>query len=90
MKISTRYAEVALIPDEILQGEYNPDVIRETWDGVFVKFKFLGSFFRDSDEVLDDICHKLYNMSFIDVRGHWSARLGRLNNVWHKVKMIKV
>lgn len=90
IKISTRYAEVALLPDEVLQGMYSPDAIWETWDGVSVRFKFLGSFYRDSEDILDDICQSLYKMSFIDVRENWSARLGQLKNVWHKVKMVKV
>lgn len=90
MKISTKYAEVALLPDEVLQGVYNPDALWETWDGVSVRFKFLGSFYRDSEDVLDEICRSLYKMSFIDVREHWSARLGLLKNVWHKVRMVRV
>jgi hypothetical protein len=90
MKISTRYAEVALLPDEVLQGIYSPDAIWETWDGVSVRFQFLGSFYRDSEDILDDICLSLYGMSFIDVRENWSARLGQLKNVWHKVRMVKV
>ena len=90
MKISTRYAEVALLPDEVLQGIYSPNAIWETWDGVIVRFKFLGSFYRDSEDILEDICRSLYGMSFIDVRENWSARLGQLKNVWHKVRMVKV
>ena len=90
MKISTKYREVALLPDEVLQGLYNPDAIWETWDGVGVRFQFLGSFYRDSEDRLDEICRSLYGMSFIDVRENWSARLGQLKNVWHKVKMVRV
>ena len=90
MKISTRYAEVALLPDEVLQGVFSPDAIWETWDGMIVKFSFLGTYARDSEDRLDEICRSLYNMSFIDVRENWSARLGYLKNVWHKVRMMKV
>ena len=90
MKISTKYKEVALLPDEVLQGIYSPDAIWETWDGVSVRFHFLGSFYHNSEDRLDDICRSLYGMSFIDVRENWSARLGQLKNVWHKVKMVKV
>lgn len=90
MKISTRHAEVALLPDEVLQGVYSPDAIWETWDGMTVKFSFLGTYARDSEGRLEEICRSLYNMSFIDVRENWSARLGQLKNVWHKVRMVKV
>jgi hypothetical protein len=90
MKISTRYAEVALLPDEVLQGVYSPDAIWETWDGVSVRFTFLGSYYQNSENRLDEICRSLYGMSFIDVRENWSARLGQLKNVWHKVRMVKV
>jgi hypothetical protein len=90
MKVSTRYAEVALLPDEVLQGVYNPDAIWETWDGVSVKISFLGTYVRDSENRLDEICRSLYRMSFIDVRENWSARLGQLKNVWHKVRMVRV
>ena len=90
MKISTKYREVALLPDEVLQGVFNPDVLWETWDGEFVKFQFLGSFYQNSADRLDEICRSLYGMSFIDVRENWSARLGQLKNVWHKVRMVKI
>lgn len=90
MKISTKYREVALLPDEVLQGVHSPDAIWETWDGVSVRFQFLGSYYKNSEDRLDEICRSLYGMSFIDVRENWSARLGRLKNVWHKVKMVKV
>ena len=90
MKISTKYKEVALLPDEVLQGVCNPNAIWETWDGVSVRFQFLGSFYQNSEDRLDEICRSLYGMSFIDVRENWSARLGQLKNVWHKVKMIKI
>lgn len=90
MKISTKYREVALLPDEILQGVYSPDAIWETWDGVSVRFQFLGGYYRDSEDRLDEICRSLYGMSFIDVRENWSARLGLLKNVWHKVRMVRV
>lgn len=90
MKISTRYAEVALLPDEVLQGVYNPDAIWETWDEVNVRFTFLGSFYQNSEDRLDEVSRSLYGMSFIDVRENWAARLGQLKNVWHKVKMVKV
>lgn len=90
MKISTKYREVTLLPDEVLQGVYSPDAIWETWDGVSVRFQFLCSFYRDSKDRLDEICRSLYGMSFIDVRENWSARLGQLKNVWHKVRMVRV
>ena len=90
IKISTRYAEVALLPDEVLQGVYSPDALWETWDEVNVRFTFLGSYYQNSEDRLDEICRSLYNMSFIVVRENWSARLGRLKNVWNKVRMVKV
>lgn len=90
MKISTKYKEVALLPDEVLQGVCNPDAIWETWDEVSVRFTFLGSFYQNSEDRLEEICRSLYGMSFIDVRENWSARLGQLKNVWHKVRMVRV
>ena len=90
MKISTRYAEVALLPDEVLQGVYSPDALWETWDGVSGRVTFLGSYYQNSEDRWDEICRALYGMSFVDVRENWSARLGWLKNVWHKVRMVKV
>ena len=90
MKISTKYKEVALLPDEVLQGVYSPAALWETWDEVNVRFTFLGSYYQNSEDRLDEICRSLYGMSFVDVRENWSARLGRLKNVWHKVRMVKV
>lgn len=87
LEIPTKYAKIALIPDEVLRGNYGKDVLWHTWDGEYVKLEFLGSYYRDSDSRLEEICQELYRLSFAEVRSIWMARLD-VKGEWHRVKMI--
>lgn len=87
-ELPTKYAKIALIPDEALRGKYDKDVLWHTWDDKYVKLEFLGSYYKNSESSLEEICRNLYGLRFSEVRSIWMARL-EVKGEWHKVKMFE-
>lgn len=86
--IATKYSENALLPDAILNGVQNGDIV-ETKDSVNVRITYLGTFNNTNgwcEKDLDYVTHKLYNQSFGYVQQVWKNRMP-IGDWWHKVKM---
>lgn len=86
--IATKYSENALLPDAILNGVQNGDIV-ETKDSVKVRITYLGTFNNTNgwcDKDLDYVTQKLYNQSFFHVQQVWKNRMP-IDDWWHKVKM---
>ena len=88
----TRYSEKALLPDVLFNGKYERNVLYKLTTGELVRYEHLGIYNNNSGQCADDlenISQELYNMPFSVVEKQWKLRIGELNGVWHKVRMIK-
>lgn len=84
-----KYAGEVLIPEN---GIGNGEEFR-TSDGVDVRVRYISTWNNKDgayDEELDDLCQRKWGVTFSSIRSVWFARLGRVGDFWHLVKMIKV
>ena len=93
IEMRTRYNEKALLPDVLFNGKYERNVLYKLTTGELVRYEHLGIYNNDSGQCADDlenISQELYNMPFSVVEKQWKLRVGELNGVWHKVRMVRV
>lgn len=65
----------------------------ETADGVACEVKPVTVWDNSDgryDEEIDDICQKRWGFPFAHIRSGWLGRIGRLNDVWHLVRLEKI
>lgn len=90
VSLCTKYAEKCLLPSTLVLRHGNDTLFKLT-TGETVRLEYLGGYdFALCAGKLDSICQELYKMPFSVVERQWQARLGELNGVWHKVRMVKV
>lgn len=91
-KIRCKYAEYVLMPDNALGRAYRDDEF-ETEDGVRCRLEFQSTCNNQGgifDYCLDQDCLKCYGCHFHTVKSIWIGRLGRVDDYWHMVKMVKI
>lgn len=88
----TRYSEKALLPDALFNGNYDRRAMYKLTTGEIVRYEHLGIYYNNEGQCMEDlerISRELYEMPFSVVEKQWQLRVGELNGVWHKVRMIK-
>lgn len=87
-KIKSKFVDFLLIPfNGILPGDV------ETTDGVKCHVEYQTTWNNKDglyDEDLDDVCQRRIGCPFSTVRSIWFSRLGKVDDYWHLIKMIKV
>ena len=87
-KINCKFAEHLLVP---ANGIEFGDV--ETVDGVKCHTSFQATWNnRDGffDDELESVSQKYYNCPFSTIKSIWISRLGRVDDFWNLVKLIKI
>lgn len=87
MRINCKFAEYVLAPANAI-----PPGDVETKDGIACKVKFLTTWNNTDkryDEELEKVCQERYGCSFSTIRSVWISRLGRVNDIWHLIRLSK-
>lgn len=87
-KIKCNYTEYLLVP---ANGVEFGDV--ETADGVKCHLEFQATWHNADgrfDDELESVCQKYYNFPFSSIRSIWISRLGRVDDYWHLIKLLKI
>lgn len=91
-KIDCKFADVLIVPHNAV----NPsaiDCLYETRDGVVCRLAFESGVNNEGgqfDDFMERKCKELYGCGFSSIKSLWLGRLGRLDDYWHLVKMIKI
>lgn len=92
-ELPLRYKEHTLIPDDIVNGVKNRNEKYSLASGDVVTIEYRRTCVNKNgkfDDELEESCQELYGMPFTRVRSHWIARLGKVSDCWHWVKLHKV
>ena len=80
------------MPDNAVNRAYRDDEF-ETLDGVKCRMEFQMTCNNKNgmfDDSLDMDCLRYYGCHFQTIKSIWIGRLGRLDDYWHLVKLIKL
>lgn len=89
-KLLLRYSERALFPAQLTAGD-PIGTCYVLYGGEEVCFKYIMSCNNNdgsSDDDLDFLCRRLYDMDFHTIKRVWESRLGRLSGYWYYVEML--
>lgn len=93
--IEAKYAPEIFCPSNAIDEyfwnhELGVDPYFKTLDGKVCKPTFIRTTNNRGgvyDEEFDYFCNKHFGMSFASIRSMWFARLGRLDDYWHYIKL---
>lgn len=90
-KIKCKYAEYMMAPFNAFPAGMGAQY--ETTDGVLCDLEMCSSWNNDRgdyDDEFDYVCQKNFGCSFSAIRSIWISRLGKVDDYWHLVKLVKV
>lgn len=89
-ELPLKYAEETIIPDDIVKGIKPRDEQYKLRSGEVVTIEYRRTYCNTNGGYtadLDEDCQKLFGMSFERFRSYWVARIGRVSDYWHWVKL---
>lgn len=87
--IPLKYCETALVPFELLEGD-SPSQIYHLASGETVAFTYLSGIDNgdmSQQERLERESMLVHGMSYESIQKAWERRIGRISDVWYKVRM---